>query len=244
MEGDEAVASVAAQAHQHGMKVFLKPQLWAGRAFTGDIDYPDPALRARWFASYSGFVDHYAALANRIHADLYAVGVEFSKLAPYEDEWRVMIRRARRAYPGPITYAANFGPEFEGIRFWDALDYIGLNNYYPLPDDLRTDEVVAKVAAVQKRFGKPVIFPEAGFPSVEGANREPWAEPRRPISTAAQIRCYEALFGAFYKKPWFQGLYWWKVGTNGFGGPEDSSHTPWRKPAMDVVKRWYRQGGR
>ena len=31
---------------------------------------------------------------------------------------------------------------------------------------------------------------------------------------------------------------------NGFGGPEDGSHTPWGKPAMDVVARWYLRGGR
>jgi hypothetical protein len=52
------------------------------------------------------------------------------------------------------------------------------------------------------------------------------------------------IFKAFYAKPWFNGMYWWKVGTNGFGGPEDGSHTPWGKPAMDVVKRWYVNGGR
>jgi hypothetical protein len=40
----------------------------------------------------------------------------------------------------------------------------------------------------------------------------------------------------FYTKPWFQGMYWWKVGTDGFGGPEDGSNTPWGKTAMDVVK--------
>lgn len=54
-----------------------------------------------------------------------------------------------------------------------------------------------------------------------------------------QARCYEAVFNAFWSKPWFKGIYWWKIGTNGFGGPEDGSHTPWRKPAMEVVKRWY-----
>ena len=64
------------------------------------------------------------------------------------------------------------------------------------------------------------------------------------ISLDEQKRCYEAVLQAFYKKPWFQGIYWWKIGSNGFGGPADGSHTPWRKPAMDVVKRWYLNGGR
>ena len=59
-----------------------------------------------------------------------------------------------------------------------------------------------------------------------------------------QARCYEALYRAFYRKSWFQGMYWWKVGTNRFGGSSDGSHTPWGKPAMDVVARWYKDGGR
>lgn len=244
MEGDDAIAAVASQAHQRGMRVFLKPQLWVGRGYPGDLEYPEAGLRARWFGQYGTFVDHYAALATRVRADLFAVGVEFGKLSQYEREWRELIARARRGYAGPLTYAANFGPEFEGIRFWDAVDYIGLNNYYPLPDDLKTDEIVARVEAVERRFGKPVIFTEAGFPSVEGANREPWAEPNRALSPDAQARCYEAVFRAFYRKPWFQGMYWWKVGTNGFGGVRDTSNTPWRKPAMDVVGRWYRKGER
>jgi hypothetical protein len=36
-------------------------------------------------------------------------------------------------------------------------------------------------------------------------------------------------------------MYWWKVGSNGFGGPKDRSHTPWRKPAMEVVRKWYQR---
>jgi hypothetical protein len=190
-------------------------------------------------------LDHYARLAKQIHADLFCVGGEFVKLTPYDAQWRTLITRARRWYPGPLVYAANFGPEFENITFWDALDYIGLQEYYPLLDNLSTDSVVQRVEAVQKKFQRPVIFTEAGFSSNEAPNRQPWDDSRRNhLSPEAQARCYEAIFHAFYAKPWFQGLYWWKVGTNGFGGLRDASHTPWGKPAMNVVKRWYCEGGR
>jgi len=50
----------------------------------------------------------------------------------------------------------------------------------------------------------------------------------------------EALLRVFYHKPYFQGGYWWAVRTNnGQGGPEDGSHSPWGKPAMQVLARWY-----
>jgi len=160
-----------------------------------------------------------------------------------------MVRRlprvsGRELYPGPLVYAANFGAEFESIQWWDALDYIDLDNYYPLPDDFSTAEVEHRIGTVQARFGRPVLFTEAGFASRRGSNKMPWDDKNGELSTADQARGYEALFAAFYSRPWFAGAYWWKVGTNGYGGPADGSHTPWRKPAMEAVRRWYQNGAR
>lgn len=239
-ESDAGLETMARVAHGLGMKVMLKPGVWVGNGgFAGDIVLTSDAQRDAWFASYTRFVEHYATLAKRIHADLFCVGGEFVKLTADEARWRKVIARARELYPGPITYAANFGGEFESIQFWDALDYIGLQNYYPLPDDLATDDVVRKVEAVEQRFHKPVIFTEVGFASGEAANRAPWEDGHGQPALQLQARCYEAVYQAFYHQPWFEGMYWWKVGTNGFGGPDDLSLTPWGKPAMDVVKRWY-----
>lgn len=243
-EKDDSIINLSNVARQKGMKVFLKPQVWVPRGGPTDLDFPNEPDRQQFFATYRKYVEHYANLAVRMRADLFSVGVEFSQLAKYEAEWRSLIARAREIYSGPITYCANFGPEFETIRFWDAVDCIGLNNYYPLPDDLNTSGVVAKVEAVQKRFAKPVIFPEAGYSSLIEPHRQPWDESPRKLSMEDQVRCYEALFKAFYNKPWFQGMYWWKIGTNGFGGPTDGSHTPWNKPAMNVISKWYLRGGR
>jgi Glycoside Hydrolase Family 113 len=239
-ESDEGLEMMARVAHALGMKVMLKPGVWVGNGgYAGSIEWDSPAERARWFDSYTHFVEHYATLAKEIHADLFCVGGEFVKLTRYETDWRKVIARARELYPGPMVYAANFGDEFETIKFWDALDYIGLQDYYPLPDDLATDDVVRKVEAVQKRFQRPVIFTEVGFASGENSNRTPWEDGHGKPALELQARCYRVVLEAFYDKPWFEGMYWWKVGTNGLGGRDDTSLTPWGKPAMDVVKRWY-----
>jgi hypothetical protein len=176
---------------------------------------------------------------------LLCVGGEFVHLTPYDAEWRRLIARTRELYPGPLVYAANHGTEFETITFWDALDYIGLQEYYSLPDDLATDTLVQKVEAVQQKFGKPVIFTEVGFPSLEGANNQPWDDNRsKTISLTTQASCTEAILRAFYTKPWFQGMYWWKLETDGSGGRDDASHSLWNKPALEVVKRSYAQATR
>jgi glycosyl hydrolase family 113 len=243
-EKDSGVERLAEIAHGAGMRVLLKPQLFVREGYPGSLEYSAAGERKEWFAQYRIFLEHYAMLAERIHADVFCVGVELDKLSKYNSEWRVLIARARELYPGPLVYAANFGEEFESVRFWDALDYVGMDEYYSLPDSLSTDELVAKVETVQKRVRRPVIFTEAGFPSVEGGNQNPWDERPRGLSLELQARCYEQIFRAFYDKPWFQGMYWWKVGTNGFGGAKDGSHTPWGKPAMEVVGRWYRKSER
>jgi hypothetical protein len=240
-ESDEGMAQLARVAHAHGMKVMLKPAIWEAY----NLEFPSAPDRTRWFDQYRTFLEHYARLAKQIHADLLCIGGEFVHLTPYDAEWRRLIARARELYPGPLVYAANHGTEFETITFWDALDYIGLQEYYSLPDDLATGDLVHKVEAVQEKFGKPVIFTEVGFPSLEGANRQPWDDNgRKSVSLTAQASCTEAILRAFYTQPWFLGLYWWRLETNGSGGPDDASHSLWNKPALVVVKRWYVQGGR
>ena len=245
MESEAGLKTLARRAHALGMKVLLKPHVWTNSGFPGDLDFPGAAERQQWFAQYSAFAGHEARLAAEIRADLFCVGNEFIKLSKHEAEWRELLAKTRRIYNGPLTYAAVQGEEFEHLRFWDAVDYIGLNNYYPLPDSLDGTSVVAKIEQIQQRFGKPLIFTEAGYSSLSNPHKEPWDDRApREISLEAQARCYEALCKAVYRKPWFQGVYWWKVGTNGFGGAQDRSHTPWNKPAWQVVSRWYRTGGR
>jgi len=240
-ESDEGIEQPSRLAHVLGMKVLLKPAVWRAN----DLDIASNADRALWFDQYKSFLEHYARLAKTTHADVFCVGGELVHLTLYDAEWRRLIARVRQLYPGPLVYAANFGQEFEHVTFWDALDYIGLQEYYPLPDDLSAESAIKQVEAVEDKYQRPVIFTEVGFPSLQGANRQPWDDASHArVSLQMQAACYQAIFQAFYHRPWFEGMYWWKIQTNGSGGPQDRSHTPWRKPAMEVLKHWYSEGGR
>ena len=231
-EGPEAglLEAIASMAHQRGMKVMLKPQVWGPHGFPGTIDVSSNAERRRWFEEYRRLVEHYARLGTRMHADLFCIGTEFVRMSRFETEWRNLIARARELYPGPMVYAATQGPEFETIQFWDALDYIGMDNYYPLPDDLATDRVLKVVEEAHETYKRPVIFTEAGFSSYSSPHKAPWDETPRSLAPDQQARCYEAVFRAFYDKPWFQGVYWWKIDATGTGGGLlDGSLTPYGK---------------
>ena len=54
--------------------------------------------------------------------------------AKREENWRSIIEAVRAIFtkPDSLTYAANWGEEERAIRWWDALDYIGIDAYYPL----------------------------------------------------------------------------------------------------------------
>ena len=64
-----------------------------------------------------------------------AVGAKIDNLnvrrKTYDGYWRELISEIRAVYPGPLSYAANFD-QFQEVGFWDALDVVGVNAYFPL----------------------------------------------------------------------------------------------------------------
>jgi len=93
----------------------------------------------------------------------------------------------------------------------------------------------------QKQAQKPIIFPEIGCCSADGAAIRPWEHfPRSEVNINLQADYYRVLLETFWDKEWFYGLYWWSWGTNvRMGGKWNRSFTPQNKPAEDVVREWY-----
>ena len=55
-----------------------------------------------------------------------------------------------------------------------------------------------------------------------------------------QARCYEAIYKAFWGKPWFKNILVENRDQRlRRSGPRID--TPWGKPAMDVIRRWYKK---
>lgn len=241
-ESDESLDHMTYAAHQAGLRVMLKPQIWLrGGKFSGDIQFTNEEDFQAFWRAYRQWILHYARLAQRNGTDLLCIGTELQHLSAREKDWRKLIVEIRRVYSGPITYAANWGREFDQMPFWDALDYIGLNNYYPMAEAGQADRLAERLAGVAGRWKKPVLLTEVGYPSHANAAIQPWREDLslKP-DPALQARLYEAVFKAFYKQPWFAGMYWWKWPSSGHGGgPDDPSLTPLNKPAAQVVRSWY-----
>jgi hypothetical protein len=247
-ETDDRVARTIREARRLGLATVLKPQLWSRGTWTGDIAFSDEAAFRQWMASYRLFILHYAQLAASEHADLLVIGTELGGLTGRQAAWRELIRDVRRVWSGPLTYAANWGEEVERVAFWNDLDYIGVNFYYPLvakagetprSGSPRLRELDRTLERLSQRHGKPVLFTEVGYAASAAAALEPWKERNAALDPEMQARCYEVVLRSFHRRPWLAGLSWWKWPSHGRGSAEDPSFSPLGKPALAVLERWY-----
>lgn len=250
-ENDESVIFANAQAKQQGMYTLMKPQIWMGRSWPGDVMMESESDWDQWFEYYHRWIRHYALLAEMYEFDGLSLGVEFAKATIAQPErWRKLARRIRPLFNGDLTYCANWGSEFEKFQLWEEFDYIGLNCYYPLSKNEQVEksvlaenfaQIIKKIEKVIDETNKPLVFTEIGFRSVE----QTWINPhedanRRPVNEEAQAICYEVVFEGIEGKDWCKGIMWWKWPSYlYYEGQQNTSFTPNRKLAEKVVQKWF-----
>src|SRR2546429_9948838 len=94
---------------------------------------------------------------------------------------------------------------------------------------------VRDIAALQRRYVKPVVFTELGSQPRTGAALSPQAATGDP-SPPAQAHAYEAAYRVWRRTPWFRGIYWWDWPADGRrAGPTE--FTAAGAPAEDVERR-------
>ena len=252
-ENDESVIFANAKAKELGMYTLMKPQIWMGRSWPGEVMMKTEEDWDAFFDYYYRWIRHYALLAEMYHYDGLSLGVEFAKATIAQPKrWRRLIKKIRPLFSGDLTYCANWGTEFEQFEFWDEFDYIGLNCYYPLGKGAEVsrealaakfETIMGKVEKVTQRFDKPLVFTEIGFRSVERTWENPHEETQgRGFNEQAQALCYEVVFEGIKDEAWCKGMMWWKWPSYlGYQGQENTSFTPNRKSAEKVVKKWFKK---
>jgi len=255
------------KAHELEMKVALKPMVdvidghWRGNI--------DPTNWTLWFENYRDFIGYYAGFAEENDVELFEVGTELRSSQSRESEWRQVISEVRTCFSGNITYAANWDsysiyaslPGY-AVKFWDALDYVGVDAYFPLTAsyDPTVEQLVGgwslaasgwwgsgrnwtnDLYSTYIQTGKEIIFTEIGYISQNGTNMQPWGgfSPPHEIDLQEQADCYQAALEVFKDKAWFEGWFWWNWETDpNAGGPSDNWYTPQNKPAETVLFEYY-----
>ena len=257
-ETDAAVVRAIRDAHLLGRRVLLKPHIMletiTDAEWRGTIEYADPAELAAWWGDYRGFILHYAKLAAAENVEAFCVGVELRAMANQAPaEWRRLIAAVREVYPGQLTYAANWYHEYREVTFWDALDFVGVQFFFPVasesadPDQDTLRRGVAEIAsglhALHLTTGRPVLLTEVGYKSARGAARDPWQwpEPGSRPDPKLQARAYRAVLEVFASAPWCGGLFWWNWLTDPTPGKKfGHDFTPQGKPAAEVVREFWR----
>lgn len=250
-EKTEGVVESIILARNQGLKTLLKPHLWIHDIWVGDLDFENEEDWKKFETSYSKFILHYAQIADSLNVEVYCIGVELRKIAPKRPKfWNSLIDSVRSIYKGKLTYSANWD-NYEEIPFWNKLDYIGIDAYFPVSEE-KTPSVKScyegwksdyeKIKTLSKKENKKVIFTEYGYRNMDFAGQKPWDDTRlKTFNTEGQNNAYKALFSRFWEEDWFEGGFLWKWYPNHSqaGGIENNRFTPQNKPVEGIIEKQY-----
>jgi len=248
-ESIQGIAVTTSLARQQGIKTLLKPHLWVRESWPGEIEMKSEHDWKAWFRHYENFILAYATLADSTGIEILCIGTELHKTVN-RPEWRSLIKKIKSVYKGKLTYAANFNGEFEDVPFWNELDYIGVQAYFPLATTKQPNlkelqqgwkDPIKRIEKLSQKFNKPVLFTELGYRSTTDAAIEPWRWPEyeEEISMETQSNCYEAFFHAVWPLDCIAGVYFWKWYPHMPRHSTAGDFTPQGKPAEDVMKNWF-----
>jgi hypothetical protein len=141
-------------------------------SWRGEIKFDTAEEWDRFFTDYETWIVEMARLAEAHGAAVFCVGLEYTHAQKFEQRWRKIIAAVRSVYSGKITYGANWG-DYDAVKFWDAVDYLGVLAYFPLTTATNPSaEQIAtgwrKRCAELQRFsdshgGKKFLFVEVGY---------------------------------------------------------------------------------
>jgi hypothetical protein len=262
-ENREAIKRVIAQAHARGLRVLLIPHLWVDMGgWRGEIGEKDsrgrervftPEEWTRWFASYTRFVRQWARVAEESHAEMFSIGVEMKSSSGTRGEWFDVIDAVRREYHGLLTYSANWEEE-RTVMFWDRLDVVGIQAFYPLAerpgaslDELRRAGVrrAEAIEAWAHAQDRSVMFTEFGYTARTDPTLRPWEWPDGMsdvrVDEHAQAEAYRALLEAFVGRRWFAGAFVWRYYANPMDASQEAAwgFSPRLREGEDVLRQIY-----
>ena len=239
-------------AQDHNLKIMVKPHIWVlGQGWTGDFDLKSEDEWKEWENRYTTYILNHAIKADSMKAEMLCIGTEYRIPARERPEfWRGLAAEVRQVYKGKITYASNWD-NYENITWWDAVDYIGIDAYFPLveTDNPSVPQIVEGWIPVKKKLSdfstkwdKKILFTEYGFQSANGAAGKHWEVDKSEgnINLQLQSDAYEATFQALENEDWWMGGFFWKWHLNSYKGRwRGTEWTPQGKPAEKVIAKWY-----
>jgi len=214
------IARPIREAHRLGLKILIKPHLaYWGTPFRwrGEIDFADERQWEQFWNDYERWIAMLAA--GTTDADGFVVGTELIHSLGHEKEWRSVVAAVRRRTGVPLTYAANWNA-FDQVPFWDALDAIGIQAYFPLTEetDAGEEEIRAgwrgwmtRLHAFSEKHRRPIVFTELGYNRSFAAAARPWDyHTDGDAARRLQELCMQTALQAIEDEPAVLGAFLWK----------------------------------
>lgn len=240
--------------HNNNIRIMVKPQVWVWNgAFTGLMKMTSEADWLELERGYRNFIMDFAKVAEDENVEIFCIGTELENFVIQRPNyWRNLIAEIKTIYKGKLTYAANWD-EYKRVPFWDAVDYIGVDAYFPVSkSQTPTVEEARRGWAAWKeelenfsqKENKQIIFTEYGYRSVDYAGKQPWESDHTlsSMNLGAQANTLQALYEEIWSEKWFAGGFLWKwfIAHDQVGGKNDNQFTPQNKPAEAIVARFYK----
>lgn len=117
-----------------------------------------------------------------------------ARRARYEGFWRNLVAHVRQRYSGLVSYGANFD-QFQEVGFWDVLDFVAVNAYFPLSVyGLESAQSAERMVSSWRRVADelesledtlPVILVELGWTRRRGSTVRPYSYDRVEVLETA-----------------------------------------------------------
>jgi len=227
-EGVEGARETIQQLKALGYKIMLKPHVWVvGEGWPGDFDPTKRVEEKRvemewsiWEDSYRDYIIKITELAISEDVELYCIGTEYRQAVIKRPKfWKELISEVRSTYKGKLVYASNWD-NYQNIPFWEELDYVGIDAYFPLSESEvpKVEELTAAWGVIKTDIlrladscKKPILFTEYGYRSIPYTARGDWKNQEiTDLNQRAQSNAYQALYNVWWNEPSFAGGFLWK----------------------------------
>ncbi len=150
------------------------------------------------------YILSFAKLAAAENVPVLSVGSELSTMDVDTSRWRKIIAEVRKAFPGKLTYSANWD-HYEEVKFFSDLDYLGVTGYFELASKEKAPKQDPPIAQLihswrneymrlmrfANKVGRPLVLTEVGYLSQKGAAARPWNEGAdEALDLEIQRKCY------------------------------------------------------
>lgn len=244
---------MVSNAREQNLTIMLKPHFWVENVgWAGELVFDEKNWRV-WEKNYLEFVVNHANFCEENAIKYFCFGVELKTAVQARPKFfDQLIDTIRTHYSGKVLYAANWD-NFENVSFWNKLDYIGIDAYFPLSYSIRPSKKELKDAwklpkcemrKLSEQYGKQVILTEFGYRNSEFALGKQWLIDELTqdsiLDNDIQELGYSVLFKELWNEDYIAGGFLWKWWIyDESRNALKNDYSPQHKPVETVINKWY-----